>query len=819
MLVPKFCKVLEKKFTPGKDEGCVRLIKVVSADKHPDGKKHPIGENSSLTKIQIKESRSDPNLAAMSEKWGEDAVLSASIYVKHTSLYCIDFDTKEFKTPQFFDALMAEECYYTETQKGYHFWVIFNNFPGSYQNEVDLASLEYFNSEKDIDLIKKKRNVWEPNDREVKGTKFAVLDWKTYQVFFQPDKMNFNVPDGVVPGVAVSSDEEEEQLVIDDTPLCDVNTMKMYLDRLAQKRVDDYDTWVIVSLIIHHNFRNNQIDGYKLYDEWSSKGESYNKKECRKKWDGFKKIDYKRQKASYKKIRRMADEDDPQNEFESIYLEKSEEAMVKHMNEFLIYKQDSSEFIVIHSCLCLDFFIKNCNQLKLDYENKGFFVAAPTAKDPHKMKAVNPLTIWRFSKYRREVKRIDFDPSPKPPDNIYNLWVGYYVTKQMSEDTGYAKNLIDHIRTIWCSDDKEQFEYVMNWLAWVIQRPHMKIGVMLSLKSKQGAGKGIVLGIIQEIMDGNRKEKGYFSQVSNTESVLGTYTYGIEGKCLIDLDEAYWGGNKKLEGQVKNLITEPNQEIRKKFCHPYFIYSTTAFITTTNNDLFAGMTEDDRRNMCCQANDKIILSMSADEKETYFNSISHSRYGKPAHPEVVLSFAHILYHRDISNFNPGKYPKTALAQEQIQHNWSSITRFWHQVLDEELWCSTETNFGTDVIRYGDDPSDEEIAQSADSHMDENGKLVKGDIYYSKNWIYKIYYDRKMGGYSQHKQHKDIFFKKSIEIFGDVWVDKRIPINKGSSIKNHYIFCQPIQVMRDAFRKYQRYPGKLWSDEDVATIEL
>jgi hypothetical protein len=823
MLMPRFCRLLEKKFTPGKEEGCIRMIKVVAADKSPKKKKHPLGEDSSLSKYEIHKSRSDPDLAIHSEKWGDDAVLNASIYVKHTPLYCIDFDTKDMKTTELFDSLVEGGCYYTETLKGYHFWVMINNIPGEYDNEVDLASLEYFNSVKDIDLIKRKRNVWEPNDRQVNGTCFGELDWNEFKVYVQPELMNFNVPDGVVPAFLASSDEEaspNQEVVVDvenNTPICDVDTMKMYLDRLSQHRVDNYDSWVIISLIIHHNFRNNPIDGYQVYDEWSRKGESYNKKECRKYWDGFKKIDYKRQKASYKKIRGMAEEDNPTNEFEMLYRDKSEEAMVKYMNETIIYKKDSSQIITIESDQCLDFYIKDVSKVIYDYENKDFFVSAPTKKDPKKVKVANPYHLWRKSKFKREVKRIDFDPSPNAPSNIYNLWVGYYLKKESTKDTGFADNLVNHIKRIWCSDDEIAFEYVMNWFAWIIQRPHKKIGIMLSLKSKQGAGKGIVLGIIQEVMDGpdNVNNSGYFSQVSNMESILGQYTYGIEAKCLIDLDEAYWGGNKKVEGQVKNLITETNQEIRKKYGHPYWIHNTTAFITTTNNDLFAGMTEDDRRNMCCQCADHIIQEMSADEKEEYFNSISHSKRGDKYHPEVVSSFAHILYHRDISNFNPQKYPKTALAQDQIQYNWTSITRFWFEVLDEMEWGDIDNH----ILRWGEDPHDTEIAQGGGTHLDDDGLVVKNDLYYDKNWIYQMYYKKNMGGYSSHKEHKDVFFKKTIEMFGSAWVDKRIAVSKGSSTKNHYIFSQPIDVMRNAFRTYQKYEGKLWSDEGVPTIEL
>ncbi len=41
----------------------------------------------------------------------------------------------------------------------------------------------------------------------------------------------------------------------------------------------------------------------------------------------------------------------------------------------------------------------------------------------------------------------------------------------------------------------------------------------------------------------------------------------------------------------------------------------------------------------------------------------------------------ILYNRDITNFNPRSFDKTELLQEQIQHNWCSVRKWWFDVLN------------------------------------------------------------------------------------------------------------------------------------------
>jgi hypothetical protein len=807
MKVCEFVKVLEDEW----DVGMYRKIMVIPATKSVMRKKQPFGEKSDMSVAEIKKSRSHdksywdkigPTLLQKAEK-------NYSIYVKHmTDLYVVDFDTKVFKTTDLYDLLMAQNIYHCETAKGYHFYLRIGGL-GTYKNEVNLANLDFFDKVDDIDLIARKRNVWEINTREINGSTFGPIEWQAISKYFNEHAMNFDMPQEgiVVEAVDMANDNQPEDMaevgdgpLISDYPVCDMATMKMYLDRLSQRRVDNYEDWFRVSMIIYRNFRENPIDGYQLYDEWSSKSESYNKKSNRDKWDTFGNGTFTGKPLSYKSLRAWANDDDPQNEYEALYKSRGEEAMVRHMNQSIVYKRDSSEFIMVHSEEALDFYIKDKNKLSLDFENKTWWGTIDG-----KNKELNPINIWRKSKFRKEVSRIDFDPSSKRGD-IYNLWTGYYVKKDECQDTGKSENLLKHIKTIWCNDDEMLYEYVLNWFAWVIQRPEQKVGVMMALKSKQGAGKGIVLGIIEAIMDGTRKN-GYFSQVSNVESILGNYTYGIEGKCLVDFDEAYWGGNKKLEGQVKNLITENNQEIRKKFCAPYWIHNTTAFILTTNNDLFSGMSEDDRRHLCLAVNDVPVLKMTTDEKMDYFNSLSHSVYGQPPHPEVVSSLAHILYYRDIEEFNPRKYPKTALAQNQIQQGWSATTRFWFQVLDDEKWCDIGdlTQVGdTDWIAYGDIPPSGGL------------KMKDGTIGIDKEFIFTCYLNKKLGGYSNSKQTKEQFFKKTIEIFGSTYREVRHRI---ADRRMKLIICPPIDEWKEALQKHQGYYGDdFWSvvedlDED------
>jgi P4 family phage/plasmid primase-like protien len=67
--------------------------------------------------------------------------------------------------------------------------------------------------------------------------------------------------------------------------------IRKLLNILDKKRVDDYEEWIKVGLILHHCSVKNGDDGinyFKLWDMWSSKSQKYDKKECEKQWKSFK---------------------------------------------------------------------------------------------------------------------------------------------------------------------------------------------------------------------------------------------------------------------------------------------------------------------------------------------------------------------------------------------------------------------------------------------------------------------------------------------------------------------------------------------------
>ena len=131
--------------------------------------------------------------------WKQDKINSYSFYIKYVdNLVCVDFDSKDINNDNLYNKLNNNNCWKTETKKGFHFYIFIDNI-AEYTNEIQVGKYN------DIDLINVKRNTWELPDREVTGEEKHFL-WEELKPYFNEEKMNF-----VSPAVSPVGSEEEER--------------------------------------------------------------------------------------------------------------------------------------------------------------------------------------------------------------------------------------------------------------------------------------------------------------------------------------------------------------------------------------------------------------------------------------------------------------------------------------------------------------------------------------------------------------------------------------------------------------------------------
>lgn len=282
----------------------------------------------------------------------------------------------------------------------------------------------------------------------------------------------------------------------------------------------------------------------------------------------------------------------------------------------------------------------------------------------HNEKVVNPATIWINERnIRRNFDDVVFKPYPtidKAVKNHFNTWHGWAVpyaddmTEQEMDD--YVKPWLNHIYNVFCSQDKEQFDYFVLWLAHMIQIPHKKPGVAIVLQSGQGFGKGIFVTLLSKIIG-----RSYVARVSEANHVAGGFSGQLKDKILINFDEATWGGDKKANGRLKALITEESLMLEEKFKSATETDHYARFFITSNNDYPVPIEHDDRRFFVPD-----VTTTKPEQK--YFDKLGALLDNKRA----ISCFFSALMNYDLNDFSVRTFPNTKTRQkiklESFSHN-------------------------------------------------------------------------------------------------------------------------------------------------------
>lgn len=269
--------------------------------------------------------------------------------------------------------------------------------------------------------------------------------------------------------------------------------------------------------------------------------------------------------------------------------------------------------------------------------------------------------LWMSWNGRRTYHDVVFDPSCKQNPKVYNLFKGFPLEPQK----GNWSLMRRHIHDVICSGNEEYFDYVMAWMARVVQDPGGdRPGVAIVLKGGKGIGKGAFVDYFGSIFG------EAFLPIADPESFTGRFNMHLSKALVVFLDEAVWGGDKRAEGKLKQLITEPTILFEPKGIDAIALRNYINVIIASNEEWVVPATGDERR-FC-------VLEVSEVFKQNtgYFGPIEQER--KNGGPEAMMFD---LLHYDYSDVDLRKAPVTKGLSEQVQHSLPPVHNFWHSVID------------------------------------------------------------------------------------------------------------------------------------------
>lgn len=274
---------------------------------------------------------------------------------------------------------------------------------------------------------------------------------------------------------------------------------------------------------------------------------------------------------------------------------------------------------------------------------------------------------WWLWEGRKSYKGIVFDPSAQPNPDKYNLFRGF----PLESKKGDWSLMRQHIEQIICCGNKEHFDYLMAWMARIVQDPGgPRPGVAVVLKSGKGVGKGAFVNYFGEIFG------EAFLSLADTSSFTGRFNMHLSKALLVFLDEAVWGGDKKAEGKLKQLITEPYILFEPKGIDSVSLDNHMNLIIASNEEWVVPATGDERRFFVLEPDE----SKAKDTK--YFDAIFKER--RNGGPEAMM---YDLLNYDISGVDLRKAPVTNGLVDQVQQSLPSVLVFWLEIINREYLLS------------------------------------------------------------------------------------------------------------------------------------
>ena len=409
------------------------------------------------------------------------------------------------------------------------------------------------------------------------------------------------------------------------------------------------------------------------------------------------------------------------------------------------------------------------------------------------------MTEWLSDENIRLYNKMDFlpynDNAPVPP-HIFNLFRGFNDKKDYDYDYSKRSKILKPFLELGqelCGGDPEHLDYLLKYIADIIQNPQKKNPIAFIIKGKQGTGKNVWLNAIGLILG-----LQHYISSSNPKDFFGDYAEGFYHKLLVNMNECEGKDTFDFEGRIKSFITEDKITLNRKFVQPITIMNLARLIIFTNkpNPIPIDIRSKDRRYVVYDTTDKYL-------SPKYGTNFWKALVGHFTKPEFISCLYDYLNDMDIDGYDwRTKRPITKAYLQMCKLYVPAEILF----LESKLVGLINSDAGRDALTgalYEGD-SEEECDDDEDNETRNNEYTYKNDGMLGQE-LYKEYvaYCREWGFF------KEASYQKNIKAFYSKLADYELPIEQKkehNTIKYYFSIKEVIDFMK----------AKKWidrSDED------
>ena len=266
---------------------------------------------------------------------------------------------------------------------------------------------------------------------------------------------------------------------------------------------------------------------------------------------------------------------------------------------------------------------------------------------------------WMSHPQRRQYEGIVFDPSRREIPQHFNLWRGFSIEPKLGDCSKFLAHLHDNV----CRGDEALYNWVVGWMADIVQHPAKKVGTSLALRGPQGVGKTKVGEVLGSLLG------PHYALVSDPRFITGRFNGHLVSCILLHCDEAFWAGDHAAEGKLKDLVTGDHHYVEFKGKEATRVRNYVRLLVSGNQNWLVPAGFGERR--------FATLDVGEEHKEdhAYFAAIDAemNNGGREALLYHLLNF-------DLTTVNLRSIPKTTALLDQKLSSLDAEQGWWLDVI-------------------------------------------------------------------------------------------------------------------------------------------
>ncbi len=248
----------------------------------------------------------------------------------------------------------------------------------------------------------------------------------------------------------------------------------------------------------------------------------------------------------------------------------------------------------------------------------------------------------------KQADMLQFNPSEErvfKTDHI--IYANTYVPPELFPMPGNVRPMLKHFK--YLIPDERERNIILDFMAFIIQKPGEKIRWMPVIKGSKGIGKSIIAELILAPLIGMSNFKPVDSKAVRRD--FNSWQLDAQIVCFHELKIGETRKEKKaLTDSLKSFIADPTIQAHRKGLDEYTVLNKSNVLGFTNHEDAIMITPDERR-FC------MIRSEVMPKSINYYNRLTD---WLKSHKEEMLYY---FTERDISCFNYSTAPETEYTKE------------------------------------------------------------------------------------------------------------------------------------------------------------